>query len=246
MERIDINRSGNYSCGFSEEQLEITKVTGYGLNNIFIKVIESLIYTQIHLRKPEVPVGSDAEFKCSASNPLHKNQSENMILVYLIKNGKPVEVNIWDTEKMMTTFTLREVRTEDAGTYSCVVLLNILPYHGMTLHQNIKVNLKITATSNSSIDKIIIVIMWAIIVLLLSLFLGIWALIRKRGCLGIHNERSSKNETDLTRTEVFYEEIDTPYTSGTGDIQPVVWTASECDEISSESDEEYNKVGCAV
>lgn len=126
------------------------------LQHLIISVLflatESLIYTQIHLRKPEVPVGSDAEFKCSASIPLHKNQSENMILVYLIKNGKPVEVNIWDTEKMMTTFTLREVRTEDAGTYSCVVLLNILPYHGMRLRQNIKAYLQIIGKNSYSIS----------------------------------------------------------------------------------------------
>ncbi|XP_059420321.1 uncharacterized protein LOC132155578 [Carassius carassius] len=181
IERIEINDSANYSCVFSEEQLEITKVTGYGHNYIFINVIESFIYTQINLLKPEVPVGSDAEFNCSTSNPLPKIQSKNMILVYLIKNGTPVEVNIWDTEKMMTTFTLREVGIEDAGTYSCVVLLNVLPYHGMRLHQNIKVNLEITVTSNSSINKVITVIRYSIIVLLFSLFLGIWALIRKRG-----------------------------------------------------------------
>lgn len=66
-----------------------------------------------------------------------------MILVYLIKNGKPIKVNIWDTEKMMKTFTIREVQMEDAGTYSCVVMLNILPYHEMRLRQNIKVDLQI-------------------------------------------------------------------------------------------------------
>ncbi|XP_026087112.1 uncharacterized protein LOC113061854 [Carassius auratus] len=222
IERIEMNASGNYSCVFSEEQLEITKVSGYGQNYIFINVIESFIYAQIHLFKPEVPVGSDAEFNCSTSKPLHKNQSKNMILVYLINNGTPVEVNIWDTEKMMTTFTLRDVRIEDAGTYSCVILLNILPYHGMRLHQNMKVNLEITATSNSSIDKVIFVVRYSSIVLLFSLLLGISALIRKR--------------------ESTMKEVNNPHTSGTGDTQHVVWSASEFAD-SSESDEEYNDVG---
>ncbi|XP_026087111.1 uncharacterized protein LOC113061853 [Carassius auratus] len=240
IERIEMNASGNYSCVFSEEQLEITKVSGYGQNYIFINVIESFIYAQIHLLKPEVPVGSDAEFNCSTSKPLNKNQSKNMILAYLIKNGTPVEVNIWDTEKMMTTFTLRDVRIEDAGTYSCVILLNILPYHGMRLHQNITVNLEITV--NSSINKVIIVTTCSIIVLLFSLFLGIWALIRKRGCLRINVERSSNNETELRGTEIYYEEVHNPHTSDTGDTQHVVWSASEFAD-SSESDEDYNDVG---
>lgn len=113
--------------------------------SVLFLAIESFIFTQIHLLKSEVPVGSNAEFNCTTSNPLHNKLSRNMILVYLIKNGNPIKVNIWDTEKMMKTFTLREVQMEDAGTYSCVVLLNILPYHGMRLYQNIKVDLQIIA-----------------------------------------------------------------------------------------------------
>ncbi|XP_043120237.1 uncharacterized protein LOC122362737 [Puntigrus tetrazona] len=176
IEKIAMNHSGNYSCVFSEERLQINKVTGYGHNYIFINVIESFIYTQIHLLKSQVPVGSNAEFNCTTSSPLRNKQSRNMILVYLIKNGNPVKVNIWDKEKTMTTFTLREVQMEDAGTYSCVVLLNILPYHEMKIHQNIKVDLHVTATSHSGL----IVIMGSVTALLLSLFLGIWALIQRR------------------------------------------------------------------
>ncbi|XP_026144025.1 uncharacterized protein LOC113118829 [Carassius auratus] len=180
IERIEMNHSGNYSCVFSEELLKINKVMGYGYNYIFINVTESFINTQIYLLKSEVSVGSDAEFNCTTSNPLNNKQSRNMILVYLIKNGKPIKVNIWDTEKMMTTFTLREVQMEDAGTYTCVLLLNILPYHGMKLRQNIKVDLQIIA-------------------LLLSLFLGIWALIRKRGSIF----SKSKNTDTFHLLELF-------------------------------------------
>lgn len=38
IERMGMDNSGNYSCMFSEEQLEITEVTGYGQNIIFINV----------------------------------------------------------------------------------------------------------------------------------------------------------------------------------------------------------------
>lgn len=43
-ERIEMDDSGNYSCVFSEEQLEITKVMGYGNNYIFINVIGKMYH----------------------------------------------------------------------------------------------------------------------------------------------------------------------------------------------------------
>ncbi|XDV29498.1 hypothetical protein PO909_032617 [Leuciscus waleckii] len=206
IERIKMDHSGNYSCMFSEEQLEMTEVMGYGYTIIFINVIESLFNSQIHLLKSEVAVGSDAEFNCTTYNPINKNLSNNMILAFLMKNEKPIQVNIWDTKETMTTFTLREVRMEDAGTYSCAILLNILPYHGMRLDRNNKVNLQIVASS--SYGKIIIVIiMCSTIVLFLSLFLGIWAVIRKRGTVALSPQLRSLNETELKGNDVYYEGI---------------------------------------
>lgn len=38
IEKIEMNHAGNYSCVFSEEQLQINKVMGYGYNYIFINV----------------------------------------------------------------------------------------------------------------------------------------------------------------------------------------------------------------
>ncbi|KAK9958468.1 hypothetical protein ABG768_010584 [Culter alburnus] len=238
-ERIEMDISGNYSCVFSEEQLEITKVMGYGHNYIFINVIESMMNSQIHLLKSEVAVGSDAEFNCTTSSPTNKNLSNNMILAFLIKNEKPIKVNIWDTEEMMTTFTLREVRMEDAGTYSCAILLNILPYHGMRLDRNNKVNLQIVVASYSSFDKIIIVIMCSTIVLLLSLFLGIWAVIRKRGTEAFSLLQTSLNETELRGNNVFYKEIPKLDTADTEEIRTVVCYAAVWEE-SSDSDALYD------
>ncbi len=45
IERIEMNHSGNYSCVFSEEQLQINKVMGYGHNSIFINVIGKVYHT---------------------------------------------------------------------------------------------------------------------------------------------------------------------------------------------------------
>lgn len=40
-----MNLSGNYSCVFSEEQLQINKVMEYGHNSIFINVIGKVYHT---------------------------------------------------------------------------------------------------------------------------------------------------------------------------------------------------------
>jgi len=103
-------------------------------------------------------VGSDAEFICTTSNPMNKSVSKNMILAFLIKNEKPIKVNIWDTKETRTTFTLREVRMEDAGTYSCA-LLNILPYHGMRLDRKNKVNLQIVGKNGGEQNQTFVCLM---------------------------------------------------------------------------------------
>jgi len=110
------------------------------------------------LQQSEVAVGSDAEFICTTSDPMNKNLSNNMILAFLIKNEKPIKVNIWDTKETRTTFTLREVRMEDAGTYSCA-LLNILPYNGMRLDRKNKVNLQIVGKNGGEQNQTFVCLM---------------------------------------------------------------------------------------
>ncbi|XP_073786150.1 uncharacterized protein isoform X3 [Danio rerio] len=227
IERVEINQSGNYSCVFSEEKLKITKVMGYGQNNIFINVTESLINTYIHVEKSEVLQGSDAEFICSTSSPLNKTQSKNIILAYLIKNEKPVKVNIWNTEEMKTTFTLRDVRMEDAGMYSCAVLLNMLPHHERRFKQNNKVNFQIAAESDRSTSTVIIILTYGMIMLII-LLLGLWFLIQKQGCI-VGKKRSLRIETELEQTEVIYEVSPKPDTAGTDEIRSIVCAASEND-----------------
>lgn len=140
------------NCLFNEKEMIETCFTSEILTILILFLsTESLIDTYIHVEKSEVLQGSDAEFICSTSSPLNKTQSKNMILAYLIKDEKPIKVNIWDTEKMKTTFTLRDVRMEDAGTYSCAVLSNILPYHERRFKQNNKVHFQIAGKTNKTI-----------------------------------------------------------------------------------------------
>ncbi|XP_051952931.1 uncharacterized protein LOC127622860 isoform X2 [Xyrauchen texanus] len=231
---------------------------GYGDNYIFINVIDSLIRAQIHLLESEVSVGSDAEFTCTSSYTLNTNQSRNLNLAYLIKDRKAVEVSIWDTQDMKTTFTRRKVQMGDAGTYSCVLLLNILPHPEMRLNGSNEVNLQITVASNS------IMLVCFGILLILCLFLGIWAMVKKQGsdehilsssnndieyfivlftpnthsifsflftvieCPGFHNERS------LTENEVELRETEVVYedvADATGEKQSVGCSVSEWDEF---------------
>ncbi|XP_051952933.1 uncharacterized protein LOC127622860 isoform X4 [Xyrauchen texanus] len=197
---------------------------GYGDNYIFINVIDSLIRAQIHLLESEVSVGSDAEFTCTSSYTLNTNQSRNLNLAYLIKDRKAVEVSIWDTQDMKTTFTRRKVQMGDAGTYSCVLLLNILPHPEMRLNGSNEVNLQITVASNS------IMLVCFGILLILCLFLGIWAMVKKQviECPGFHNERSlTENEVELRETEVVYEDV----ADATGEKQSVGCSVSEWDEF---------------
>ncbi|XP_052007961.1 uncharacterized protein LOC127661354 [Xyrauchen texanus] len=234
IEGIQMEHSGNYSCVFSEEKLETTNVKGYGDNYIFINVIESLIRAQIRLLESEVTEGSDVNFMCTSSHTLNTNQSKNLNLAYLIKDGKAVEVSIWDKQKMKTTFTLRKVQMEDAGTYSCVLLLSILPHPGMRLYGSNEANLQITVASNSSSEEVKIVLVCSGIVLLLCLSLGILAMIRKRviECPGFNSERSLENDMEIRETEMIYED--------TGEIQNVVCNEQEWDEF-SDSEEDPNK-----
>ncbi|KAA0714552.1 hypothetical protein E1301_Tti017599 [Triplophysa tibetana] len=144
---IEKNNSGNYSCVFSEEHLKTTQVTGYGENYVFINVAESLIPAEISLLKSDVSEGSDAEFNCSTSNPLNLIQPRMMIFAFLLKNGSIIQVYTQNTTETLTTFTLRRVQIEDAGAFSCVLMLNMLPHPDKRLYGRNEVNLQITATS---------------------------------------------------------------------------------------------------
>lgn len=208
---IEKDNSGNYSCVFSEDRLKKTQVMGYGENYIFIRVTESLICGEIRSLKSEVSEGNDAEFICTTSN-----QPSKMILAFLIKSGRIIQVNTWDTTETVTTFTLSSVRIEDAGTYSCVLMLNILPHPDKKLCGKNEVNLQITSNikredkKNSayiSSGEVRLAIVCFILLLFISLLLGIWPMMQKRGCLGWINERCLDNEEQLRETEVVYEGI---------------------------------------
>nr|XP_055030710.1 uncharacterized protein LOC129419575 [Misgurnus anguillicaudatus] len=139
--------TGNYSCVFSEDRLKTTEVMGYGENHVFINLTNSktLIPAEIHLLESEVPEGSDAEFTCTPSKSLNRTQTRQLILAILIKNGTNVSVvNIFDPKEEMATFTLKKVKKDDAGTYSCVVMLNTRFQPEKLVYGNNDVDLHIT------------------------------------------------------------------------------------------------------
>ncbi|XP_057204267.1 uncharacterized protein LOC130562943 isoform X2 [Triplophysa rosa] len=243
---IEKDNSGNYSCVFSEERLLTTQVTGYGENHVFIQVTESLIPAEIRLLKADVSEGSDAEFNCSTSNPLNTTQPRKMILAFLLKNGRTIQVNTWDTTETMTTFTLRKVRLEDAGTYSCVVMLNILPHPDKRLCGKNEVNLQIkqhsASVSNSNSGEVRLAIMCFIILLVISLLLGIWLITQKRGFIGCLNKRCLNNEEQLRETEVVYEAGEA---EATGETQSIC-ELSEWNEFSDSEEDQHVYQACAI
>ncbi|XP_065121206.2 uncharacterized protein [Paramisgurnus dabryanus] len=154
IQHIEKNKTGNYSCVFSEDCLKTTEVMEYGDNHIFINVTDSktLIPAEIHLLESQVPEGSDAEFTCTPSKSLHRTQTRQLILAILIKNGTNVSVvNIFDPKETMATFTLKKVRKDDTGTYSCVVMLNTIFHPEKLVYGNNDVDLHITDSKTAEI-----------------------------------------------------------------------------------------------
>ncbi|XP_065121213.2 uncharacterized protein [Paramisgurnus dabryanus] len=201
IEHIEKNKTGNYSCVFSEDRLKTTEVMGYGENHIFINVTDSkrlqtLIPADIRLHESEVQEGSDAEFTCTPSKPLNRTQTRQLILAILIKIGtNGFVVSFLDPNETMATFTLRKIRKDDAGTYSCVVMLNTLFHPEKWVYGN-NVDLHITAAPvvYCSTGEVKIFIVSLILLLFIILLLGILAMIQKQGSLGCLNERCVENE----------------------------------------------------
>ncbi|XP_073671761.1 uncharacterized protein [Paramisgurnus dabryanus] len=197
IQHIEKNKTGNYSCVFSEDRLKTTEVMEYGENHIFINVTESktLIPAEIHLLESEVQEGSDVEFTCTPSKPLNRTQNRQLILAILIKNGtNGFVVSILDPKETMATFTLRKVGKDVAGTYSCVVTLNTFFHPEKWVYGN-NVDLHITAAPvvYCSTGEVKILIVSLIVLLFIILLLGILAMIRKQGRLGCLNKRNAVN-----------------------------------------------------
>ncbi|XP_065121148.1 uncharacterized protein [Paramisgurnus dabryanus] len=198
IQHIEKKKTGNYSCVFSEDHLKTTEVMGYGENNIFINVTDFKT-AEIRLLESEVQEGSDAEFTCTPSKFLNRTQTRQLILAILIKNGTNVfVVSILDPKETMATFTLRKVRKDDAGTYSCVVMMNTLFHPEKWVSGKNEVILHITAAPvvYSSTGEVKIFIVCLIVLLFTILLLGILAMIQKQGLLGCLNKRCLENEKE--------------------------------------------------
>ncbi|XP_055030871.2 uncharacterized protein [Misgurnus anguillicaudatus] len=243
LQHIEKNKTGNYSCVFSEDGLKTNEVMGYGDNHIFINVTEpkTLIPAEIRLLKSEVQEGSDAEFTCKPSKFLNRTSTRQLILAILIKKGTNISiVNILDPKKAMATFTLRKVRKDDAGTYSCVVMLNTLFYPEKWVYGNNEVNLNITAAPvvYSSTGEVKIFIVSLILLLFIILLLGILAMIQKQGRLRCLNKRCLENEEEPREVvRVLHEE--TVEAEAAGEIQSTC-QFSEWDDFSDTEEDDLH------
>ncbi|KAI5098447.1 hypothetical protein C0J45_12174 [Silurus meridionalis] len=111
---------------------------------LHFSMLNSFTPAEIILPETSVKAGSDVEIQCTSLKLPERNQKGN-IYAFLDKNGTVIQVNIWDTVKNEVRFTLKEVTTQDAGTYICFVMSEPCPFpekvHGVN-----EVDLHVTVT----------------------------------------------------------------------------------------------------
>lgn len=72
---------------------------------------------RLFVRDSQVLEGSDVDLKCS----LLGTKTLKLLNVYLYKNGIGIFMDVAERDEVI--FTLRQVRSEDSGNYSCVYSL---------------------------------------------------------------------------------------------------------------------------
>ncbi|XP_046720668.1 uncharacterized protein LOC124395838 isoform X2 [Silurus meridionalis] len=210
------DNAGNYSCVFSVDRYSYKEVRGHGLNSIFITVNDSFTPAEIILPETSVKAGSDVEIQCTSLKLPERNQKGN-IYAFLDKNGTVIQVNIWDTVKNEVRFTLKEVTTQDAGTYICFVMSEPCPFpekvHGVN-----EVDLHVT---EHSYKTVMITIGGFSLLLLIILCLGLLGLFQKQvDCF--QSERTAEHRNDMN----------TEMAQVTGEMQNELSFGSEWDDTS--------------
>ncbi|XP_048825455.1 uncharacterized protein LOC125704152 isoform X2 [Brienomyrus brachyistius] len=137
--------TGNYSCVFSVSEYELREVRRKGDNSVFFRVIGDFIPANIAVRDESVREGDDVVLRCSLQGVQMVNSSASF--AYLSKDGVPVQLQTWDTEKDEAKFTIKRITKENNGNYSCVLFKSgLLTSKAMKLYGNNTVLLSASAT----------------------------------------------------------------------------------------------------
>ncbi|KAL7878409.1 hypothetical protein AOLI_G00093830 [Acnodon oligacanthus] len=226
--------TGNYSCVYSKTEYNVEEVRGRGFESIFITVNDSFIPANITLPETSVKEGSDVDFKCTSSKLPDNDQ--NNIYAYLCKNGTVIQVNIWNTEKRETVFTLKTVSKRDAGSYACGLMADIQPIPKTRVHGINKANLRVTENVNVN-DTVKIVVGCSITLLLILCFLGLYGVIDLQGWCRCHSERSTEHGAEARGGE-FLSQGHISYTNEMQN-QPRFSSAAEWDDFSDSCENDH-------
>ncbi|XP_048825456.1 uncharacterized protein LOC125704153 [Brienomyrus brachyistius] len=150
LKNVAKNDTGNYSCVFSVSEYEPSEVRRKGDNSVFFQVIGDFIPANIAVRDESVREGDDVVLRCSLQGVQMVHSSASF--AYLSKDGVPVQLQTWDTEKNEAKFTINSITKENNGNYSCVLFRSgLLTSTAMKLYGNNTVLLSASATFSGSI-----------------------------------------------------------------------------------------------
>ncbi|XP_062380239.1 uncharacterized protein LOC134068572 [Sardina pilchardus] len=117
-----LNHTGNYSCVFSRNDYQPVTVHLVGDMLVFIKVMDFVHPAIIEVDESKVSQGTAVEFRCTSE----ESPDTDILHVYLCKNHRITDVNIWDSVKKQARFHMARVQVDDSGNYSCVLSQRLL------------------------------------------------------------------------------------------------------------------------
>ncbi|XP_019908734.2 uncharacterized protein LOC109616565 isoform X2 [Esox lucius] len=194
LRNIDRQQSGNYSCVFSNILYTLSEVREKGDNSIYIQVIDRILPAVISITgSNSAKQGDVVEFKCTISDPIHTSE---LVHSYLCMNGTHVQVQVFDVYRMEATFTIKDVKLNDRGNYSCV--LDLQPKRNEFTERQ----LYGSNTAFLQVDvwsyQIPVVMFCVCLLLVFLLIVGIYWLIRKQGVGNLCCRRTPPNDVQLS------------------------------------------------
>ncbi|XP_023675504.2 immunoglobulin superfamily member 1-like isoform X2 [Paramormyrops kingsleyae] len=173
---ITKENNGNYSCVlFKSGLLTSTSMKLYGNNTVLLSAratfSDDFIPANIAVRDDSVREGDDVVLRCTLQDVQMLYSSTSF--AYLSKDGVPVQLQTWNTEKNEAKFTIKSITKENNGNYSCVLFKSgLLTSMAVKLYGNNTVLLSARATFSESILAVGQV--GIILLLILVIMVGVW------------------------------------------------------------------------
>ncbi|XP_063045915.1 uncharacterized protein LOC134439920 [Engraulis encrasicolus] len=138
------NDSGNYSCVFSKPKYSLGEVTSVGQKSVFVHV-KDFEDARIFIRNSSVSEGDTVDIKCAAL----ESTTETFLHMYLCRNRLGVKKKVFEGSSG-AHFTLRHIRGEGSGNYSCVYSKKTHTTDSVRCGNENSATLQVTENSSSS------------------------------------------------------------------------------------------------